>query len=111
LGLDYGREKETLQQWTAKMIVTDDPNIKIASFPDDIKNAIRQGRLTKGMTKEQVIMSVGYPLTSENSSLDARVWRMWVSSFEEYQVIWGSNGLVEEITGDPTALTIVVYKP
>jgi len=111
LGHDFGRDQEKLEQWTAKMIVADDPNIKIATFPDAVKNAIKLGKLTKGMTREQVIMSVGYPLTSENSSLDARVWRMWVSSFEEYQVIWGSNGLVEEITGDPAALTIVVYNP
>ena len=111
LGLDYGREKETLQQWTAKMIVADDPNIKIATFPDAIKNAIKQGKLATGMTKEQVIMSVGYPLTSENSSLDAPVWRMWVSSEDEYQVLWGSDGLVKEITGSPVALAVVVYKP
>ena len=111
LGHDYGRDQEKLEQWTAKMIVADDPKIKIATFPDAIKNAIRQGKIAKGMTKEQVIMSVGYPLTSENSSLDASVWRMWVSSFEEYQVIWGSDGLVKEIIGNPTALTMVVYNP
>jgi hypothetical protein len=111
LGLDYGRKEQTLQQWTEKIVVADDPKIKIATFPPAIQNAIKQGKLSKGMTKEQVIMSVGYPLTSENSSLDAPVWRMWVSSWEEYQVLWGSDGLVKDITGDPAALTLVVYNP
>jgi hypothetical protein len=111
LGLDYGRKEQTLQQWTEKIVVADDPKVKIATFPDAIKNAIRQGKISKGMTKEQVIMSVGYPLTSENSSLDAPVWRMWVSNWEEYQVVWGQDDLVKEITGDPAALTLIVYNP
>jgi hypothetical protein len=111
LGHDYGRGQETLQQWIAKMIVADDPNIKIATFPDAIKDAIRVGRLTKGMTREQVIMSVGYPLTNENASLDAPVWRMQASDSQRYQVIWGTDGLVKDIAGDPWALSFVVYKP
>ena len=39
-----------------------------------------------GMTREQVIVAVGYPLTSENVSLDAPVWRLWRSSDGEYQL-------------------------
>ena len=111
LGHDYGRDQETLQQWTAKMIVADDPIIKIATFPDAIKDAIRMGRLIKGMTREQVIMSVGYPLTNENASLDAPVWRMRASDTQVYQVVWGTDGLVKDIIGDPWALSLVVYKP
>ena len=111
LGHDYGRDQETLQQWTAKMIVADDPIIKIATFPDAIKDAIRMGRLSKGMTREQVIMSVGYPLTNENASLDAPVWRMRASDTQVYQVVWGTDGLVKDIIGDPWALSLVVYKP
>jgi len=111
IGLDYGREKETLRQWMAKIIVADDPNIKIATFPDAIKNAIMHGKLIKGMTREQVIISVGYPLTNENASLDAPVWYMWVSDSQKYQVLWGTDGLVKDITGDPWARSLVVYKP
>ena len=100
LGLDYGREQQSLEEWIAKMIVAEDPNSKIASYPQAIQDIIRQGKITKGMTKEQVIISVGYPLTSENASLDAPEWRMWVSSFGEYRIVWDDNGRVKEVIGN-----------
>ena len=111
LGHDYGREQQTLQQWTAKMIVADDPKQKIAGYPAAVQAAIKQGRIAPGMTKEQVIISVGYPLTSENAALDAPIWRMWVSSFGEYQIVWDGSGKVKEIAGDPLTRNIIVYLP
>lgn len=111
LGHDYGREQETLQQWTAKMIVANDPKQKIAGYPAAIQAAIRQGKVAPGMTREQVIIAVGYPLTSENASLDAPVWRMWVSSFGEYQIVWDGAGRVKEIAGDPLTRNLIVYQP
>ena len=111
LGHDYGREQETLDAWTAKMIVASDPSTKIASYPKDIQDIIRQGKVTEGMTKEQVIISVGYPLTSENWSLDATYWRMWVSSFGEYKLIWDDNGRVEKVIADSATKRIIYAQP
>jgi outer membrane protein assembly factor BamE (lipoprotein component of BamABCDE complex) len=61
-----------------------------------------------GMTREQVLMAVGYPVTSENPHLDARVWRFWLSSFAEFQVVVGADGRVKEITTDPQTRNLVV---
>lgn len=110
LGLDYGREQETLQAWTAKMIVADAPKKKLASYPPQVQAAIQQGKVAVGMTKEQVIMSVGYPLANENPSMDAPMWRMWVSSFSEYQLVWDANGSVKEIVTDSVTRNIIVYQ-
>jgi hypothetical protein len=107
LGLDYGREKETLEEWVSKMIVASDPNARIAAYPEEIQSAIREGKVAKGMTKEQVIVSVGYPLTSENASFDAPEWRMWVSSFGEYRIIWSENGRVKDIIADDLTKHVV----
>jgi hypothetical protein len=41
------------------------------------------------MTREQVLMSVGYPVSSENRNLD-KTWRFWVSSFSEFRVTCSS---------------------
>jgi hypothetical protein len=111
LGHDYGREQESLEQWVHKIIVDDDPKPKIAGFPLAIREAIGQGKVMVGMTREQVVMSVGYPLTSETPSLDSTLWRHWVSSFGEYQLLWGSDGKVKEIAGDETTRNLIVYKP
>ncbi len=111
LGHDYGRDQESLQQWVAKIVVPADPKLTIANYPANVKESIRRGMVMPGMNKEQVIMSLGYPLTSETPSLDARIWRYWISSFDEYQILWDKQGLVEDIVAAPTAKTRVIYHP
>ncbi len=64
-----------------------------------------------GMTREQAVIAVGYPLTSETPTLDSPIWRHWVSSFEEYQLLWGSDGLIKEISAVDTVKNAIVYQP
>jgi len=111
LGHDYGRSEESLQQWVGKVVVTADPKLKIEEYSPAVKEAIRVGKVMPGMTKEQVIISLGYPLTSENASLNAPIWRYWLSSFDEYQILWGKNGIVQEVVAEPTVKTRVVFQP
>lgn len=110
LGQDYTRKSLSLEQYVKRIIVPEDPNIKLATFPKEIQNAIKQGKVMKGMTKEQVIMSVGYPLTDENPTMDAPLWRMWIDSFSEYQVLWNENGQVKDIVADPVTKNLIVYQ-
>lgn len=78
LGHDYGRDQETLQQFVDKIVVPTDPRARLAGYPASVQAAIREGKVSVGMTKEQVIMALGYPMTSENPPLDANLWRYWV---------------------------------
>jgi hypothetical protein len=64
-----------------------------------------------GMSREQVVTAVGYPLTSENVSLDAPTWRMWRSSHGEYDINFGADQRVKTITGDDSVTSLVVYQP
>lgn len=111
LGHDYGRKEETLEKWTAKMIVAEDPTARIAGFPRLVQDAIKVGQISLGMTREQVIIAVGYPLTNENPSLDAPRWRMWASASAEYHIMWNNDGTVKEIVADPVTRNFVVYRP
>ena len=110
LGHDYGRAQETLQQWVAKIVVPQDPKPRIAKYPAGVRDAIRAGKLVTGMTREQVVTAVGYPLTSENTSFDAPTWRMWISSFGEYQLNWSGGRLQTIVTGDPATRNLVEYR-
>lgn len=110
LGHDYGRAEESLQQWVAKIIVVEDPKKRLASYPTEVREAIRIGKVMEGMTKEQVIMAVGYPMTSETLSLDASVWNYWMSSFDQYQVIWDKQGRAK-VSADPGVKARAVYLP
>lgn len=107
LGLDYGRNAETTEQWVAKLIVASDPKARLATYAGNVRQAIQNGQVMVGMTREQVIMSLGYPLTNENPRLDAPLWRYWWSSFGEYQVHWSSNR-VSKLTGHPQTVTLML---
>jgi len=110
LGHDYGRDEETTEQWVSKLVVLDDPKTKIAKFPPAMRNAIVQGQLMKGMSKEQVIMAVGHPQTNENPKLDSPYWRYWWSSFGPYYVYWTRGGTLGKIDGHSETVGTMTYK-
>lgn len=109
LGHDYGREQETTEQWVNKLVLVEDPRLKIAKYPPAIRKAIEAGKLMKGMTKEQVIISVGYPQTNENPKLDGPYWRYWWSSYGPYYVYWSANK-VSKIDGHSETVASMTYK-
>jgi hypothetical protein len=99
IGNDYSRDLSG-DEFAKRYVVTDDPNLKIRTFPKNIQDAIAAARLTKGMTREQVLMSVGYPVSSENHNLSDKTWRFWLTSFGEFHVKFDDSDHVVEVTGD-----------
>jgi hypothetical protein len=110
LGHDYGRDQESLEAWVNKIVINSDPRGRIAAYPPPVQAAIREGKVMVGMTREQAITSIGYPLTSENVSLDAPMWRIWRSSHGEYQLNFGADGRIKSVTGDDSVTTLVIYQ-
>ena len=78
-----------------------DPRIAFATFPKQVQEAITDGRVERGMTKEQVIMSLGYPQTHRTASTDANTWIYWYNRWVTYQVQFGADGKVSNIVGSP----------
>ncbi|MEJ8846624.1 hypothetical protein [Variovorax rhizosphaerae] len=106
IGNDYSRDLD-LPTFAKRWVVKDDPNAKIASYPPKIREAIKSARITKGMTREQVAMAVGWPITSENPNLDVALWRMWISSFGGYSVMFDKAGKVTGVDTDPQTKVLV----
>lgn len=98
---DYGRREEPLQQFIQKLVVKGNPQAKIAKYPEKIRQAVRDGMVIPGMTREQVIISVGYPPTHRTQSLDSSVWNHWASRAGRYEVHWNGRGTVDHIVGTP----------
>ena len=67
-----------IEEFARRYIVADDPGAKIKDFPKNIQYAIAAGHLVKGMTREQVVMSLGYPISSENPNLNSKAWTYWL---------------------------------
>jgi hypothetical protein len=98
LGHDYGRSEESLEKFVSKIVVKSNPAAKIDRYPDKVRTAIRESKVLPGMTREQVIISVGYPPTHKTPSLDAPVWNLWASRAGRYEVHW-NKGTVEKVVG------------
>jgi hypothetical protein len=107
IGNDYSRNLN-MTAFTERYIVAADPKKKMAGYSPKVRKAIETARVMPGMTREQVLMAVGYPVSSENPQLDAKVWRFWLSSFAEFQVIFGADDRVKEITTDAQTRNLVV---
>ena len=99
LGNDYSRDL-SLEAFAKRYVVNPDPNLALNKAPAKVRQAVKTGRITPGMTREQVIMSLGWPISSENPHMDSKVWRFWLGSFEEFQVKFDGAGRVTGVDGD-----------
>ena len=111
LGHDEGRDQESLDAWVNKIVVAEDPRPRFASYPPNVQEAIRLGKVAVGMTREQAIVALGYPVTNENISMDAPSWKLYRSRREEYQLNFDRDGRVTSISGDDSVTSAVTYRP
>jgi hypothetical protein len=109
IGNDYSRDLD-LVTFAKRYVVAEDPTPIIATFPKKIQDAIVSARVTLGMTREQVLMSVGYPVSSENHHLEDKTWRFWVSSFSEFRIKFDADDRVIDIDGDGDAKSRVILE-
>jgi hypothetical protein len=106
IGNDYSRSLD-MTSFAKRYVVADDPAKKLAAFDPKVRKAIEHAQVMPGMTREQVLMSLGYPITSENPSLEANIWRYWIDSDSEYQVVFEGDR-VKDVSANPRTRGIVV---
>lgn len=99
LGNDYSRAIE-MGAFAHRYVVPANPQQRLRNAPPAVQQAVRASRVRLGMTREQVAMSLGYPIADETPSLDSREWKYWRSSGEEFHVIFNRRGVVEAIRSD-----------
>jgi hypothetical protein len=97
---DYSRDM-SLDDFAKRYVVAENPALKISSFPKTIQDAIASSHVALGMTREQVIMSQGYPVSSENHDLKSKFWRYWLSTYSKFTVQFDAQGLVSGVEADP----------
>ena len=107
IGNDYSRTLR-IDAFARRYVVADDPRPKIATMPAKVREAINTARVTPGMTREQVVMAVGYPVTSETPHLDAPVWRMWLWTFSKFELHFDGDRLAQIRTDPDTRARVVM---
>jgi hypothetical protein len=96
---ENGRRDESLEQYVRKLVVAADPRRKIANYPKPIWDAIREGRAIPGMTREQVLIAIGYPPTNMTPSVESNPWNYLASRTGRYEVHFNREGIVERLKG------------
>lgn len=107
IGNDYSRDID-MAAFAKRYIVAEDPKQAMARMPAKVREAIESARVRPGMTRAQVLMAVGYPVSSENPNLDAKIWRYWLSSFAEFQVVFDGDRVKEIVTDAQTRNLVVM---
>ncbi|MDI3379932.1 outer membrane protein assembly factor BamE [Xenophilus aerolatus] len=107
---DNARSSEDTMRWVRKIIVDKDPRIELATWPARTQAAIRSGKVTPGMTREQVKMALGYPSPADTPNLAANTWHYW-SAIDDTPIDIGFDtaGLVQNIAGSKPSLRMVRY--
>ncbi|MFT3869213.1 MAG: hypothetical protein QM715_12210 [Nibricoccus sp.] len=78
----------------AKNMLTRTP-VPIEKFDEKVAKNIRNGILTLGMTKEQVIMTRGYPPGHKTPSLEIDSWTYWNNRFGTHLLVFQDGVLAK----------------
>ena len=101
LGLDNGNKQQTLPQWVAKVALKDDPTPRIGAWPAEVRAAIQAGKVRAGMSKDQVVVALGYPRADLTPSLAAPRWSYLTESDAPYFLIWDADERLQTVDGAP----------
>ena len=106
---DPAQTRESPARWLDKAVVAQDPRRRLGEFPAGVRAAIQSGRVMKGMTRDQVIMAIGYPHVDDKKGLEAPSWRYWWSDFESFYIQW-TRDKVRKIDGESATVNKLTYQ-
>lgn len=108
LVLRYGRKDLTMDQYLDRLFLADDPHSRLRrasgkggktgkggkAAPDTsgaINGAIERAEVVDGMTRDEVLMSVGYPPAHRTPSLESPTWTYWENAWANYYVTFEND--------------------
>jgi hypothetical protein len=104
---DYSRAI-SMTEFLGRFVVAEDPSIRIKAFPMKVQRAIADGRLLRGMTREQTLMSLGYPTSDDVPNLSSKTWMYWITDHAQFRVTFGVEDLVSDVDNVPDAKTQIL---
>lgn len=71
--------------------------VDLGKYSADKAKLIKNGEYEEGMTKDEVLLSLGYPPAHQTPSLSSTQWRYWQNRFNTFILRFDENGIVEKI--------------
>jgi hypothetical protein len=103
IGNDYSRELP-MEEFALRYIWPQSPHAVLDRASPRVRRAAESGRITRGMTRPQVLIAMGFPIASATPRLDAPVWKYWLWSFTPFAVHFGDDGTVTHVSTDPVTM-------
>lgn len=107
IGNDYSRTL-TIEEFARRWIVDKDPTLEMRGWSAKTQQAIKGGRLMKGMERKQVLMAVGWPTTSNTPNVEDPVWTFHAANGYLYKVIFDERWRVKAIDADEATKAVVM---
>jgi len=92
----HGRKIYPFEQYLDRVFLTEDPRRgmttgKKKSASSKFAKQIENGLVEPGMTKEEVLKTLGYPPAHRTASLESPVWTYWRNRWETYVVYFDGD--------------------
>jgi hypothetical protein len=74
LAYEHGGKVLPFDQYLGRLFVNEDPRLKLKKVPARQVKLVEKGTIAPGMSRDQVLMAVGYPPADRTPSLEAAAW-------------------------------------
>ena len=100
LVLKYGKDTLGMDEYLNRIFLREDPHAKLPKPGKDKKQAaaaermrklIEEGTVEPGMTKDEVLMAVGYPPVHRTPSLSSPNWTYWQNRWVTFEVYFDGD--------------------
>ena len=100
LVLKYGKDALRMDEYLERIFLREDPHAKLPKPGKDKKQAaaaertrklIEEGTVEPGMTKDEVLMALGYPPVHRTPSLSASMWTYWANRWATFEVYFDGD--------------------
>lgn len=99
IGNDYSRGLP-MDEFASRWIVPRDPRPALNTWSPRIQQAVRAARVTRGMNRKQVLMSLGWPTASSTPNIDDPVWSYTASNGSTFKVVFNEAWLAKAVDTD-----------
>jgi hypothetical protein len=107
IGNDYSRAIP-MNAFANRWIVPKNPLVSLRAWSPKVQQAVKAGRITQGMSRKQVLMSLGWPTATSTPNLEDPVWQYTARNGTSFKVVFNPAWLVKAVDTDAETKKVVL---
>ncbi len=90
LEVRYGKDTP-IDEYLARWFPTTDPRLALQKVPAKRRKPIEQSTVEAGMTRQEVLMALGYPPAHRTPALTQNDWHFWQNRWHQFVVFFDGD--------------------